>query len=145
MDQDRRRARRREIAPLRKRLYACSLAILVLGLCGGAAICFLAEDLPDDGDGYVVVDGKAYPAGVYQSKRYQRELERFGGKASVLFDEIDRWFASLWRGRNLGISLMCISAMVSLALFLSAMYLYPDEATVSSGFPRKNPTEEKDL
>ena len=113
---------------MRARLYACSLAILILGLCGGAAIYFLADDVPDDGDGYVIVDGKAYPAGVYQSKRYQRELERFGGKASVLFDEFNRWFASLWRGKALGVTLGWLSAGASLGLFLLTRFLYPEPA-----------------
>ena len=111
---------------MRTRLYACSLAILIVGLCGGAAIYFLAGDLPDDGDGYVIVDGKVYPAGVYQSKRYQRELERFGGKASVIFDEIDRWFASLWRGKALGVTLGWLSVAASLGLSLLARFLYPE-------------------
>jgi hypothetical protein len=130
---------------LRKRLYACSLAILILGLCSGAAIHVLAEDRTDDGDGYVIVDGKAYPAGVYQSKRYQRELERYGGKANVLFDEFNRWFASLWQGKTLGATLACIGVALSFGLFLLARYLYPEPPAVSSDFPRKNPTEETDL
>ena len=53
--------------------------------------------------------GQKYPAGVYQSKRYQRELERYGGKANVIFDELDRWLASLWQGKKLGITLGWIS------------------------------------
>ena len=111
---------------LKSRLYICSLAILIVGLCAATAIYFLSNDLPDDGDGYVMVDGKSYPAGVYQSKRYQRDLERFGGKANVIFDELSRWFGSLWRGKRLGITLGWLSVVASLGLFLLARYLYPE-------------------
>lgn len=111
---------------MRNRLYACSLVILLIGLCSATAVYFLSEDLPDGGDGYVIVDGQKYPAGIYQSKRYQRELERFGGKANVIFAELDRWLASLWQGKQLGITLGWISVVVSLGLFLAARFLYPD-------------------
>ena len=111
---------------MRKRIYACSLTILIVGLCSAAAIYFLAEDVPDIGDGYVIVDGKTYPAGVYQSKRYVREVERFGGKAFLIFDEIDRWFASLWQGKKLGVTIGWLSSVASLAIFLAARYLYPE-------------------
>jgi hypothetical protein len=112
---------------VRHRLYLCSLAILIVGLCGATAIYFLTDDLPDHGDGYVIVDGQKYPAGVYQSKRYQRELERYGGKANVIFAELDRWLASLWHGKRLGITLAWISVVASLGLFLAARFLYPEQ------------------
>ena len=111
---------------MKTRLYVCSVFILIVGLFSATAIYLLAEDQPDAGDGYVVVDGKTYPAGVYQSKRYQRDLERFGGKANVIFDEINRWFVSLWRGKRLGITLGWLSVIASLGLFLLARYLYPE-------------------
>ena len=110
---------------MRQRLYLYSLAILIAGACSGSAIYFLSDDLPDDGDGYVIVDGQKYPSGTYQSKRYQRDLERYGGKANVIFDELNRWFASLWHGKRLGVTLAWISVVASLGLFLLARYLYP--------------------
>lgn len=110
---------------MRQRLYLYSLAILIGGVCSGTAIYFLYEDLPDDGDGYVIVDGQKFPGGFYQSKPYQRDLERYGGKANVIFDEINRWFASLWHGKRLGMTLGWISVIASLVLFLLARYLYP--------------------
>lgn len=124
---------------MRIRLYAVSLAILIVGLCSATVIFFLAEELPDDGDGYVIVDGKAYPAGTYKSKRYVRDLERYGGKANVIFDELNRWFESLWRGKKLGITLGWLSAAASLGLFLLARYLYPERPAVSSASPPKEP------
>ena len=129
---------------MKHRLYAVSLAILIIGLCGASAIYFLADDSPDEGDGYVIIDGKSYPGGAYQSKRYVRDLERYGGKMNVLMDEFNRWFESLWQGKKLGITIGWLSIGVSLIIFLLAGYLYPDPPAVSSDSPRKDPTEEKD-
>ena len=64
-------------------------------------------------------------SGTYQSTRCQRELERYGGKANVIFDELNRWFASIWHGKRLRITLGWISVVASLGLFLLARYLYP--------------------
>jgi hypothetical protein len=47
-------------------------------------------------------------------------LLRFGGRASVLFDDFNRWFAGLWRGKALGVTIGWLSAGTSLALFLVA-------------------------
>ena len=74
---------------------------------------------------YIVVDGVAYPVAPQLTKRYVRTLEQFGGKASVLFDEFDRWFASLWRGRTLALTVACLSTAVAAGLFLFARWL-PD-------------------
>ncbi|MFM9983276.1 MAG: hypothetical protein ACKVP9_20390 [Burkholderiales bacterium] len=46
--------------------------------------------------------------------------------ASVLFDEFTRWFARLWQGKTLGLTLAALSGLVSLALFLFAYWLPPD-------------------
>jgi hypothetical protein len=44
----------------------------------------------------------------------------------VIFDELNRWFASLWQGKRLGITLGWISVVASLGVFLLARYLYPE-------------------
>jgi hypothetical protein len=113
-------------ARLKARLYLGSLAVFALGLCSALLIYATADETPPDAIGYIVVDGMKYPIAPNQSKRYIRDLERFGGKASVLFDEFDRWFEGLWRGKTLGITLGCLSAMVSVVLFLFAASLPPD-------------------
>jgi len=48
------------------------------------------------------------------------QLERFGGKAAVMFDQFNRWFAGLWEGRQLGITLACITVFIAAGLFLAA-------------------------
>ena len=100
---------------MRARLYAASFFILVIGLTAAMVIYLMAED-------------EALNLAIYEmtiQKTYQRELLRFGGRASVLFDEFNRWFAALWRGKALGVTIAWLSAGTSLALFLVARRL-PD-------------------
>jgi hypothetical protein len=111
---------------LKARLYRICAAILAAGLCGSVLIYIVADEAPESALSYVMVDGTAYPVAPQYSKRYVRELERFGGKAAVLFDEFDRWFAALWEGKTIGITLGWISVLVSLAIFLFARWLPPD-------------------
>jgi hypothetical protein len=99
-------------ADLRAGLYASCLVILVVGLGGAAWIYRTAED-----------ESNAAIDEMTGSKVYVRELQRFGGKAAVLFDELNRWFAGLWQGKSLGITLACISVFASLVLLLIASRL----------------------
>jgi len=112
-------------AQLKARLYLACLIVLAVGLCSAAILYALAEDSPEGGQDYIVVNGVSYPMAQQTTKRYVRTLEQFGGKASVLFDEFDRWFASLWRGRNLALTVACLSTAAAAALFLFARWL-PD-------------------
>ena len=113
-------------AALKRRLRLGSAVILVAGLCGAMLIYLLAEDIPDDSLGYVVVNGVLYPLATRDSKTYRREVERFGGKAALVFDDFSRWFAQLWQGRALGKTMAWISVLVSLGLYLFAGSLRPD-------------------
>jgi hypothetical protein len=103
---------------MRVRLYIAALMILVAGLAAGATIYLVAQDEPAAAS-YVIVGGVAYAVDPGGSKMYVRELQRFGGKASVLFDEFNRWFAARWRGRQLGVTLAVLAA--ALALILAAI------------------------
>ena len=57
------------------------------------------------------------------SKTYVRELQRFGGKMAVLSDELNRWFASLWQGKSLGITIAWLSVAAAAGVFLVARSL----------------------
>ena len=94
--------------------------VLIVGLATAAAIYFTAEDEPQQSSSYVIVIDPA------MTKTYVRDLERFGGKAAVLFDELNRWFAGLWRGRSLGTTVAWISAFVALVLFALGRRAPPD-------------------
>lgn len=107
---------------MKERLYVAAALILAAGLSAGAVLYYEGEDVPDAGS-YVVVDGAAYAVPVQTSKTYVRDLQRFGGRASVLFDDFDRWFAGLWQGRALGVTVAALSVLVSAILCLFARYL----------------------
>ena len=113
-------------ARLKGRLTIVALTILALGLFSGLLIYALADEAEPEAGSYIVADGMKYPIAQSQTKRYVRDLQRFGGKASVLFDEFDRWLADLWRGKTLGITVGCLATLVSLGLFLFAVTLPPD-------------------
>ena len=102
---------------MRARFYAVAALILAAGLAAGAVLYLNGEDAQPAGS-YVIANGVAYPVPAQASKTYVRELRRFGGKAAVLFDDFQRWFASLWHGRRLGLTLACLSVAVAAALFL---------------------------
>jgi hypothetical protein len=112
---------------LKARLYLVCVIVLVAGLCGSVLIYRFADEDQGSASNYIIVDGIAYPVPPQLTKRYIRDLERFGGKAAVLFDEFNRWFDALWRGKSLGITLGWISVIVSLAIFLFARWLPSDK------------------
>jgi uncharacterized membrane protein len=101
---------------LKSRLYLAALLILLFGLSAGATIYFSAEEAPEIGAAYVVVDGKVIAIPPGSSRTYVRELRRFGGSASVLLDEFNRWFASLWQGKQLGVTIASLSTAIAAVL-----------------------------
>ena len=110
----------------RRRLYLSSILVLLLGLCAGAAVYVTAGGDSSTTVGYEVINGVAYPVAPADSKAYQRDLERFGGKANVLAVEFTHWFAGLWRGKRLAFTVVFLSAVVSLGLYLIGKYLEPE-------------------
>ena len=113
-------------AELKRRLRLGGLIILAAGLCSALFIYLLAEDVPDDSLGYVVVNGTVYPLTTSDSKSYRREVQRFGGKTALLFDDFGRWFAQRWQGKTLAGTLAWISIAVALGLYLFAHFVVSD-------------------
>ena len=109
-----------------RRIYLGSLALLLLGLFAAVVIYVTTEDDSSGVIGYEVINGVAYPVAPADSKAYQRELERFGGKANVLAVEFTRWFESLWQGRRLAFTVAFLGIAASLALFLIGRLLEPE-------------------
>ena len=107
------------------RCYAAGIAVLLLGLCAAAVLYLSAADDAGGSVGYVLVDGQVYALSPSQSKAYISQIERFGGKAAVLFDEINRWFAGLWQGKQLGVTVGWISVAVAGLLFFLARLVQP--------------------
>jgi hypothetical protein len=103
-----------ERSPYEIRMRRIALGVLVVGLSIAAAVYAMA---PPDGDAnYPGI----YVASVSNSKKYQLELERIGGKAAVVAVEFDDWFGSLWHGRKLAGTLAVLSVGVSLLCLLAA-------------------------
>lgn len=99
------------------RFYLIAAAILLAGLLAAAAIALTASDDAGDALGYEFIDGQAYAIEASDSKMYRRELERFGGKAAVLADDLNRWFSSLWRGKRLALTVATLAAILALFFF----------------------------
>ena len=95
-------------------------------MLAAAAIYLTVDDGPGPAGAYAIIDGKAYPIDVSKTKIYNRELQRFGGKAAVLFDDFNRWFAGLWQGRSLAITIAWLGIAASLGVFLVAVRLPRD-------------------
>src|SRR5258706_4341542 len=87
--------------------YIACVVILIVGFTSAGIIYATADER----------DSAAMDQ-IYGSKPYVRELQRFGGKASVLFDEFQRWFAGLWLGQTLGVTIASLTAFVALVVFL---------------------------
>jgi hypothetical protein len=99
-------------------LYLVSALALVAGLAGAAVAYEKAiDDEMKDVIGFQMVGGKAYPILPQDTKRYAYDLERFGGKFAILADKLNRWFAGLWRGKNLSYMLALFSIGVSFVCF----------------------------
>ncbi len=101
---------------VKERLYIAAALVLAAGLAAGAVLYFNGGEAEGEGGSYIVANGVAYHVPAHMEKTYVRDLQRFGGKASVLFDEFGTWFAGLWRGKTLGLTVIWLS--VSLAALL---------------------------
>jgi len=97
-------------------LYLTGYLVLVSGSLGSVwAYRRAAQD--DVGDAII--------ASAYDTKKYQDQLERYGGKANILATEIQQWFVGLWHGRHLAYTLALLTLFAALACFYAALFL-PD-------------------
>jgi len=124
------RARIRGDGELRKKLYVACALVLAAGLACAAWIYARADDQADLSGAYqiVVVDGVPQPIAPNESKAYMRDIQRYGGKMAVLFDEIGRWWNGLWRGKSLALTVGFLTLVFSAGILLFAAYL-PEDST----------------
>jgi hypothetical protein len=82
-------------------------AIVIIGL--GSAVFLYATDSPPP----------QHPLGYdpFASKKYVRDLERYGGKINVLMVEFRQWCASLWRGKHLAYTIACLTVLLASLLW----------------------------
>jgi len=99
------------ISPMKKRLFAACVLVLVAGLACATWIYRTADDGPDLSGAYqiIVVDGVPTPIAANQSKAYMRDLQRYGGKMAVIMDDFTRWWDGLWHGRSLALYFIALA------------------------------------
>jgi hypothetical protein len=91
------------------RLRAFAIAILLAGLAAGALICLFAAD--DRGDALRQVT---------DSRNYEYNIERIGGMSAVYAARFNAWFASLWHGRTLGVTIGVLAVACALVMLAIA-------------------------
>jgi hypothetical protein len=97
--------------------------VLVVGLLSSVAVIVTAADPSSNATAYEVVNGVSYPVDVADTKRYQSDMERIGGKTSLLATDLGDWFSALWHGRQLGVTVGLLSVALSLLCFYLAHLL----------------------
>jgi hypothetical protein len=88
--------------------YLSGAVVLVLGLAGAAFVYATAAD--EEFDATEATFSSA-------SKPYRHELERFGGKSSIMADDFMQWFAGLWHGKRLARTLLVLSIVIAAVCF----------------------------
>lgn len=96
------------------RMRQMAAGILIVGLSISAVVFAIAPAEVEDEQGGVHVISAA------NSKKYQLELQRIGGKAAVVAAEFNDWFDGLWHGRQLAGTLAVLSLAGALLCLLAA-------------------------
>ena len=92
-----------------------ALAIVFVG-CGSALVIYVtATPIPANPLGYDSED----------SKQYLREMEGYGGKANVIASEFLQWVESLWHGRRLAFTVVCLTLVLLLFFLVASTPLPP--------------------
>lgn len=96
-------------------LRLVAAVLLLAGLLSGGGVWLTAEDVPED----------HWTREFQGSKAYRRNLEIYGGKLNVIGDDLSRWYAKRWQGRQLAYTIVVLAAGTSLLLLFVAGYLPP--------------------
>jgi hypothetical protein len=102
--------------------YFIGFIILLVGLSSAAYVYRSAEKRASDVLFYEQGGEEIYPVNPGDSKKYQRDLELYGGKANVLLDELRRWLVSLWHGKNLAIIVAIFAIAIAIWIFRSGRH-----------------------
>lgn len=92
------------------RSYLVGAGILAAGWSLALAVYRKAAPALQDDDAY----------DMEHSRRYLREVERIGGKASIFANDLREWVSSLCRGTSLAYTIAVLTVAVALAYVLAA-------------------------
>jgi len=104
-------------------LNVASACVLIMGLFASVLIYRAADREPVDGVIYEQGENSSHPVSPYDTKKYLRDMELYGGKANVLAAELRLWLAGLWQGKALAYTVAFLSVLVSFTLSHSAARL----------------------
>ena len=102
-----------ERALLKRRLEISARLTLLAGAVASTAIYLTASQEEQN----ALVDE------FRDSKAYRHQLEAYGGKLSVVSDELTRWFISLWQGETLAFTVAAVATLTALLLFRVARHI----------------------
>ncbi len=103
--------------PIQGRRRLIAAAILLAGFGSALVIYFTAAPTPPNPLGYEPED----------TKKYLREMEVYGGKANVLASEFRKWFDSLWQGRQLAVTVVCLTLLLLFFFLFASTPLQPED------------------
>jgi hypothetical protein len=106
-------------------LKIISTIILLVGLWSAIIIYLTADNDTDNLASYEAVNGELYPS--LPSRKYEHDLEQFGGKSAVLTNDFKIWFFDLWHGESLAVAIAIITIITSGGVFLVANNLLIDD------------------
>ena len=99
------------IEPL-KRCYLVTVAIVAAGFSGALAIYLTAAEAASD------------PFAEFEkSKKFAYELERMGGKAALVANDLNKWFGGLWQGETLAYTVAAGTIFIAAGYYFIATSL----------------------
>ena len=116
---------------LQARRRFIAIAILVAGFGSALVIYVTATPVPANPLGYDPED----------SKQYLREMEVYGGKANLLASAFRQWVDSLWHGRRLAVTVVCLTLLLLLFFWVASTPLPPEVGPSPPGDQKPDRTE----
>ena len=94
----------------RRRFRLAAACLLIVGVVAAAAI-LIADTVRQAGSSGADTNLPGYSTKLDDNRRELAQVERLGGKVSVLTVEFHQWFLSLWEGRRLAWTLLVLAAV----------------------------------
>ncbi|MEI6205489.1 MAG: hypothetical protein WCP20_01770 [Desulfuromonadales bacterium] len=92
--------------------HTATVIILMVGLGSAVTIYLTAGEAP------------VSPLAEFEkSKKFAYELERMGGKAAIIANDLNTWFAGLWQGTSLSYTVAAITVIIAAGYYFVASSL----------------------